>query len=81
LGSGLFNRRRSLFPRNSDPEYLEENVILDVKIQIFGTDVNEKNIEKARQGTYRKSIEDDVSESRLRKFFRDQDDGYQSQNQ
>jgi two-component system CheB/CheR fusion protein len=58
-------------------EYLEENVILDVKIQIFGTDVNEKNIEKARQGTYRKSIEDNVSESRLKKFFKDQDDSYQ----
>ncbi|HEX7482180.1 MAG TPA: CheR family methyltransferase, partial [Candidatus Bathyarchaeia archaeon] len=58
-------------------EYLEENVILDVKIQIFGTDVNEKNIEKARQGTYRKSIEDNVSKSRLKKFFRDQDDSYQ----
>jgi two-component system CheB/CheR fusion protein len=58
-------------------EYLEEKVILDVKIQIFGTDVNEKNIEKARQGTYRKSIEDNVSENRLKKFFRDQDDSYQ----
>ena len=58
-------------------EYLQENVILDVKIQIFGTDVNEKNIEKARQGTYRKSIEDSVSEGRLKKFFKDQDDSYQ----
>jgi len=58
-------------------EYLEEKLILDVKIQIFGTDVNEKNIEKARQGTYRKSIEDNVSESRLKKFFRNQDDSYQ----
>src|SRR5665648_848969 len=58
-------------------EYLEENVILDLKIQIFGSDVNEKNIEKARQGTYRKSIKDNVSESRLKKFFRDQDNSYQ----
>ncbi len=58
-------------------EYLEENVILDVKIQIFGTDVNQKNIEKARQGTYRKSIEDNVSESRLKEFFKGHDDSYQ----
>ena len=58
-------------------EYLEENIILDAKIQIFGTDVNEKNIEKARQGTYRKSIEDNVSQSKLKKFFKDQDDSYQ----
>jgi two-component system, chemotaxis family, CheB/CheR fusion protein len=58
-------------------EYLEENIILDVKIQIFGTDVNEKSVEKARQGNYPKSIEDNVSESRLKKFFSDQGDSYQ----
>ena len=58
-------------------EYLEENIILDAKIQIFGTDVNEKNIEKARQGTYCKSIEDNVSQSKLKKFFNDQGDSYQ----
>jgi two-component system CheB/CheR fusion protein len=58
-------------------EYLEENISLDLKIQIFGTDVNEKNIEKARQGTYPKSIEDNVSESRLKKFFTDQVGSYQ----
>ena len=58
-------------------EDMEENLILDGKIQIFGTDVNEKNIVKARQGTYRKSIEENVSESRLKKFFTDQGDTYQ----
>ena len=31
-------------------EYLEENSVTDLQVQIFGTDVNEKNIEKARQG-------------------------------
>jgi two-component system CheB/CheR fusion protein len=50
-------------------EFLEEKAITDVRIQIFGTDANEKNIEKARQGTYPKSIEDNVSENRLKRFF------------
>ncbi len=50
-------------------EFLEEKAIADIRIQIFGTDANEKNIEKARQGTYPKGIEDNVSESRLKRFF------------
>ncbi len=50
-------------------EYLEENSINDLQIQIFGTDVNEKNIEKARQGIYQKTIEADVSENRLKRYF------------
>ena len=50
-------------------EYLEENSITDLQIQIFGTDVNEKNIEKARQGIYPKTIENDVNENRLKHFF------------
>ena len=58
-------------------EHMKENVIFDGKIQIFATDVNEKNIEKARHGIYSKSIEENVSESRLKKFFTDQRDTYQ----
>ncbi len=50
-------------------EFIEEKAITDVRVQIFGTDANEKNIEKARQGTYPKSIEDNVSEKRLKRFF------------
>jgi two-component system CheB/CheR fusion protein len=50
-------------------EFIEEKVIRKVRVQIFGTDANEKNIEKARQGTYPKSIEDNVSENRLKRFF------------
>ncbi len=42
---------------------------LNLQVQIFGTDVNERNIEKARQGIYPKTIEDDVSENRLKRFF------------
>jgi len=50
-------------------EFLEANAITDLRVQIFGTDANEKNIEKARQGTYPRSIEDNVSEHRLKRFF------------
>ncbi len=49
-------------------EYLDENS-LNFQVQIFGTDVNERNVEKARQGIYPKTIENDVGENRLRRFF------------
>ena len=48
-----------------------------MQVQIFGTDVNEKNIEKARQGIYPKSIEADVSEDRLNRFFTSFNGSYQ----
>jgi two-component system CheB/CheR fusion protein len=50
-------------------EFLEEKSIPEIRVQIFGTDANEKNIEKSRQGTYPKNIEDNVSENRLKRFF------------
>jgi two-component system CheB/CheR fusion protein len=49
-------------------EYMDENS-LNLQVQIFGTDVNERNMEKARQGIYPKTIENDVSENRLKRFF------------
>jgi len=58
-------------------EFLEEKAIANLRVQIFGTDANGKNIEKARQGIYPKTIEDRVSESRLRKFFNRQNGNYQ----
>ena len=58
-------------------EFLEEKVITDMRVQIFGTDANEKNIEKARQGIYPKTIEDKVSANRLKKFFNRQNGNYQ----
>ncbi len=46
-------------------------------IQIFGTDINDpKCIEKARLGLYTESIETEVSESRLRRFFTKETGGY-----
>ena len=46
-------------------------------IQIFGTDISEPAIQKARQGIYPESITADVSPTRLRQFFVRHDAGYQ----
>ena len=35
------------------------------QVQIFGTDLNEKGIQKARAGIYRESIAEEVSPERL----------------
>ena len=58
-------------------EFLEEKNISDLRLQFFGTDANEKNIEKARQGVYPKTIEDNVSENRLKRFFTCSNGNYQ----
>ena len=58
-------------------EFFESKSIANVTIQIFGTDVNDKNIEKARQGIYTKNIEANVSEERLRRFFVKSNGNYQ----
>jgi two-component system CheB/CheR fusion protein len=39
------------------------------QIQIFGTDLNEKGIEKARTGLYGENIADEISKERLQRFF------------
>ena len=58
-------------------EYLEERSIPNLQVQIFGTDVNERNVEKARQGIYPKTIEADIEENRLKRFFAQFSGGYQ----
>ncbi|MBV9182513.1 MAG: PAS domain S-box protein [Acidobacteria bacterium] len=45
-------------------------------IQLFGTDANERGIEKARNGVYLEQIAEDVSPERLRRFFAKVDGGY-----
>jgi two-component system, chemotaxis family, CheB/CheR fusion protein len=40
-----------------------------IPIQLFGTDVSETSIDKARAGTYPENIQTDVSPERLRRFF------------
>jgi two-component system CheB/CheR fusion protein len=50
---------------------------IDVPIQIFGTDLSESAIQRARAGLYKQSIAAEVSEVRLRRFFHRAPGGYQ----
>jgi len=50
---------------------------LEVPIQIFGTDLSEQAIQKARTGFYKENIANEVSEVRLRRFFHKLPEGYQ----
>ncbi len=57
-------------------EFLEERG-LDLKVQLFGTDVDETAIDTARRGRYPRNIAQDVSPERLAKFFIESGDEYQ----
>jgi two-component system, chemotaxis family, CheB/CheR fusion protein len=57
-------------------EFLGDAAI-NTPIQIFATDINNLQIEKARVGIYQQSIIEDVSAERLRQFFVKVDGGYQ----
>ncbi len=48
-----------------------------LKVQIFGTDLSDSVVAKARSGVYPASIEEDLSPERLRRFFVRKDGGYQ----
>jgi two-component system CheB/CheR fusion protein len=48
-----------------------------VTIQVFGTDVNEPSLERARSGVYTSNQVKDVSPGRLKRFFVKLDRGYQ----
>ncbi len=47
------------------------------RIQIFGTDINEEAIKKARLGKYVRDIAPDVGRARLGRYFVKTDEGYQ----
>jgi two-component system CheB/CheR fusion protein len=49
----------------------------EIPIQIFGTDLSEIAVQRARAAMYKESIETDVSPGRLRRFFHRSDGGYQ----
>ncbi len=49
----------------------------EVPIQIFGTDLSEAAIQRARAAVYKESIETDVSPARLRRFFHKTEGSYQ----
>lgn len=46
------------------------------QVQIFGTDLNEKGIQKARAGVYPASIAEEISVERMQRFFVKVDEGY-----
>lgn len=46
------------------------------KLQLFATDLNAALVEKARHGLYAKTIADDLSPERLRRFFVEEEGGY-----
>ncbi len=45
-------------------------------LQIFATDLNDALLDKARHGLYAKSLVEDISPARLRRFFTEADGGY-----
>ena len=57
-------------------EYLADQRI-EIPIQVFGTDLSETAVQRARAGLYKETIEGDVSAVRLRRFFHRIDSGYQ----
>jgi two-component system CheB/CheR fusion protein len=48
-----------------------------MRVQIFGTDLSESAIERARLGVYSAAIEKDVSQQRLHRYFKKLDSTYQ----
>ncbi len=46
------------------------------RLQVFATDLNEANLGKARHALYAKSVVQDVSPGRLRRFFVEEDGGF-----
>src|SRR6266404_6074355 len=48
----------------------------DIPIQLFGTDLRQGSIEKARAGTYPESVVADISPERLQRFFVKVEGGY-----
>jgi len=56
-------------------EYLGDRAA-DHLIQLFGTDVSETNIARAREGLYPENIQGDVTPERLRRFFTKADGRY-----
>jgi len=56
-------------------EYLEERR-MDVTIQLFGTDLSETALQKARAGVYPPSVVQNLSAGRLRRFFTKVDSSY-----
>ncbi|HEX4772865.1 MAG TPA: chemotaxis protein CheB [Bryobacteraceae bacterium] len=50
---------------------------MSLPIQLFGTDISDVALDRARHGNYPIGIEEDVPPNRLRRFFTKTDNGYQ----
>lgn len=57
-------------------ELLQDNQLL-LPVQLFGTDISETALDRARQGLYPVSVEGDIPPERLSRFFTKIDSGYQ----
>lgn len=53
---------------------------VEIRIQVFATDIDERAIKVARKGLYPANIEADVSPQRLRQFFTEVKSGYMVKN-
>ncbi len=58
-------------------EELNEKLEIDTPLQLFGTDISDAALERARAGIYPDSIAQDVSAERLRRFYARVDRGFQ----
>jgi two-component system CheB/CheR fusion protein len=58
-------------------EELNDKLEVDTPLQLFGTDINDAALERARAGIYPDSITQEVSAERLHRFFTRVDRGYQ----
>ncbi len=48
----------------------------DIALQVFGTDISESAIDRARAGVYPERMQEDISPERLRRFFSRSDSGF-----
>jgi two-component system, chemotaxis family, CheB/CheR fusion protein len=58
-------------------EHLGDSAATTTTLQVFATDISDTAIERARVGLYPETIAEDVSPTRLRRFFNKIDAGYQ----
>jgi two-component system, chemotaxis family, CheB/CheR fusion protein len=58
-------------------EFLEENHLTNQSVQIFGTDINDRNVERSRQGIFANNIEASIPTGVLRKYFLKNNGNYQ----
>ena len=76
VGRGLLDRRRGLLDRDRFAGVLWARLAASHPIQIFGSDVSEVAIQKARAGTYSESAMRDVSDERRKRYFNNVDGGF-----